>query len=200
MLTDPTSRRAFVAASGAVLGALWLSADPKDLQASFASADAARRAADNGGPLPDFEVFTPEQAADFEAIAAQIVPTDDLPGAREARVVYMVDHSLATWNSQQKGPTIFVLGAVNNVVTGRYPGVTHFAALENDQQIEIMRTISTAPYFGLVRFLTLMGLFGSPSYGGNKDKIGWQILGFEDRFVWEPPFGWYDAKANGGPN
>lgn len=43
-----------------------------------------------------WEFFTPEEAADFDAVSAQIVPTDETPGAREARVVRFADHALAT--------------------------------------------------------------------------------------------------------
>ena len=37
------------------------------------------------------------EAADIEAVAAQIIPTDDSPGAREAGVVYFIDRALATF-------------------------------------------------------------------------------------------------------
>ena len=39
----------------------------------------------------------PREAADVEAVAAQIIPTDDSPGAREAGVVYFIDRALATF-------------------------------------------------------------------------------------------------------
>jgi hypothetical protein len=48
----------------------------------------------------------------------------------------------------------------------------------------------------MIRFLTIAGTFANPSWGGNRDKIGWRLLGFEDRFVWQPPFGDYDPGAN----
>ena len=43
------------------------------------------------------EVLTAEQARQVEAIACQIIPTDDLPGAREAGVVYFIDRALKTF-------------------------------------------------------------------------------------------------------
>jgi hypothetical protein len=36
-----------------------------------------------------------------------------------------------------------------------------------------------------------------PKYGGNHDKAGWKLLGFEDRHVWQPPFGYYDKDYPG---
>jgi hypothetical protein len=38
----------------------------------------------------------------------------------------------------------------------------------------------------------MMGMFSNPSYGGNHQKSGWKMIGFEDRFAWSPPFGYYD--------
>ena len=51
-------------------------------------------------------------------------------------------------------------------------------------------------FFQTIRFFTIAGTFANPSWGGNRDRIGWQILGFEDRFTWQPPFGDYDTAAN----
>ena len=39
---------------------------------------------------------------------------------------------------------------------------------------------------------TAAGMFANPEYGGNRDKIGWKLLGFDDRFFWQQPFGYYD--------
>jgi hypothetical protein len=36
---------------------------------------------------------------------------------------------------------------------------------------------------------------GSPIYGGNRGKVGWAHIGFDDRMSFEPPFGYYDAEA-----
>jgi hypothetical protein len=30
-------------------------------------------------------------------------------------------------------------------------------------------------------------------HGGNHDKVGWQLLGYDDSLNHEPPFGYYDA-------
>jgi hypothetical protein len=38
-----------------------------------------------------------------------------------------------------------------------------------------------------------MGFFSNPQYGGNRDKMGWKLIGFEDAFVFQPPFGFYDG-------
>ncbi len=37
-----------------------------------------------------------------------------------------------------------------------------------------------------------MGFLANPSWGGNREGAGWKAIGFEDRHVFQPPFGYYD--------
>jgi gluconate 2-dehydrogenase gamma chain len=43
-----------------------------------------------------YEFLTAEQARLLDVITAHLIPTDDTPGAREAKVVRFIDHALAT--------------------------------------------------------------------------------------------------------
>jgi hypothetical protein len=56
----------------------------------------------------------------------------------------------------------------------------------------------TAGFFELLRTHTLYGFLGNPSYGGNRDRAGWKLIGFEDRMAYQPPFGYYDAHPDEG--
>ncbi|MCH8335403.1 MAG: hypothetical protein IIC61_05875, partial [Proteobacteria bacterium] len=39
------------------------------------------------------------------------------------------------------------------------------------------------------------GVFGMSSYGGNRDDIGWKLLGMDGPpHAWAYPFGYYDAQ------
>jgi hypothetical protein len=51
------------------------------------------------------------------------------------------------------------------------------------------------PFFKELRDATIAGMLASPEHGGNFEKIGWKMIGFDDRFVWTAPFGWYDRDA-----
>jgi gluconate 2-dehydrogenase gamma chain len=186
------SRRLFLAASGTALAAAWLAADPRALRASLAHAARARVT-----PEP-WQFFTPDEAADVDAIAAQIIPTDDLPGAREAGAVYFMDHGYATWATEQQGAFRIGLADLTERVQAYWPGTGRFAALSTARQIELLHRVEQTPFFQSLRFGTVAGTFANPSWGGNRDKSGWRILGFEDRFVWEPPFGDYDPKPGAG--
>ena len=189
MIDDALGRRDFLAASCTAIASAWLAAEPSQLRASLAHAARVLAA-------PAWEFLTPDQAADVDAIAAQIIPTDDLPGAREAGAVYFVDHSLATWAQGQRDPFTHGLDGLNREVGHRWPGTDRFASLSHERQIELLHAVEHTPFFQMIRFFTIAGTFANPSWGGNRDKSGWRILGFEDRFVWQPPFGDYDPGAN----
>ena len=35
-------------------------------------------------------------------------------------------------------------------------------------------------------------------HGGNQDKIGWKLIGYDDSLNFRPPFGYYDAQDPAG--
>jgi gluconate 2-dehydrogenase gamma chain len=53
-------------------------------------------------------------------------------------------------------------------------------------------------FFGAVHFLTMAGMFADPVHGGNRNRVGWKMIGFEPKAVHHPPFGYYDAEAMRG--
>ena len=36
----------------------------------------------------------------------------------------------------------------------------------------------------MLKWYAVAGFFGDPSDGGNKDQIGWKLIGFEDHFYY----------------
>jgi len=188
VLDDVIGRRAFLALSGTAFGSAWLAATPDALSASLRHARAA------AASPPPLETLTPDEAADLDAIAAQIIPTDDLPGAREVGAVHFIDHSLATWAADQRAAFSAGLRDLNREASLRWPGAGPFATLSPDRQIALLQAVAATPFFQAVRFATVAATFADPSWGGNHDKVGWRLLGFDDRFVWQPPFGDYDAR------
>ena len=193
MKNNDTSRRDFLRASGGALGAAWLGIQWSDLAAA---AEHAHEAA-AGRIDHEFKVLTPAQARDVEAIAAQIVPSGDTPGAREAGVVYFIDHVNAGIYSRNAPEFLAGLTAFQQEFAKRPPGPGQFADLEGPAQIAYLKSVEKTPFFGGMRFLTVAGLLALPSYGGNQDKLGWKMVGFVDQHVWSPPFGYYDKDYPG---
>jgi hypothetical protein len=79
-----------------------------------------------------------------------------------------------------------------------FPSVSMFSELTYDQQIRVLTDMEDTPFFNLVRTHTVTGFFASPVHGGNHDKIGWELVGYDDALEHEPPFGYYDARPYPG--
>jgi hypothetical protein len=182
------SRRQFIAATGVTAASIWLTAEARDVIAAGVHAAQAKH----------FEVLTDADAADIEAAAAQIVPSDGgTPGAREARVVYFMDKSLATFAKDQR--PMFEKGAkeLRTRAAKVQRGAKSFAALTSAQQITVLTAMEKDPksFFNALRYGTVAGMLANPEYGGNYNKAGWTMLGFSDQFSWSAPFGWYDRNV-----
>ncbi|HVW72868.1 MAG TPA: gluconate 2-dehydrogenase subunit 3 family protein [Rhizomicrobium sp.] len=171
------SRRNFLLKSFSASSAAWLAAN---WPAEVAAAEKAQG-------MGNFTYFSRPQAADIDAMAAQIYPTTDTPGAREAQVIYFIDTALVTFAQDKQA--IYTQGLAD--LSGRTGGKP-FAALPSDQQIALLTSIETTPFFKTVRDHTIMGMFASPQHGGNFHKIGWQQIGFDDSLNFRSPFGAYD--------
>ena len=129
-------------------------------------------------------------------MAAQIIPTDETPGAREAHVVYFMDQALATYAKQRREPVTKGLTELRSR-TAKMFRAKSFASLNSAQQITLLTALEKekSPFFEEIRAATIAGMFANPEYGGNTNKLGWKMIGFDDRFSWGPPFGWYDRDA-----
>ena len=185
---DDLSRRLLLQAIAATLGAAVLPTGWVDI----ASADVH-------APDQKLSLLSESEAADVEAVAAQIVPTDDTPGAREAGVILFIDRALATVLSHLAVDYRAQLADFQAAFRKQRPAADagSFAALASEQQIEYLKTVDRTPFFEATRLLTLLGMFTMPKYGGNRDGIGWQLIGFEVQHSFQPPFGFYDRDYPG---
>jgi gluconate 2-dehydrogenase gamma chain len=196
METEDLSRRALLQAIAAtIIGAAVPSGWADVAQAAQATHHAHAATQRPGHAALVF--LSAADAADVEAVAAQIIPTDDTPGAREAGVVYFIDRALATFLSQLATDYRAQLAAFQAACHAQHPGAASFASLASDQQIAYLKTVDRTPFFDSTRLLTLLGMFTLPAYGGNRDGVGWKLIGFEDEHMFQPPFGYYDRDYPG---
>jgi gluconate 2-dehydrogenase gamma chain len=186
---QPISRRLFMLKSCAGLSAAWLA---EHIVEVLAAQEHAHHAARTQAPSK-FEFFNPEQAAGVEAIAAQIIPSDDTPGAREARAIYFIDRALATFAADDRTSFVEGLKQLDKKSSKRFGKGKRFSDLNSEQQTKLLKDIEKTPFFELARTMTILGTFTNPEYGGNYDKIGWKLLGFEDQFFFKSPYGFYDS-------
>ncbi len=209
-MKDALSRRRFLQHSFTGVSATWVTTH---WPAVLAAADHAHAAARSATP-PKFEFFTPEQAAEIDAITARIIPTDETPGAREAGVVYFIDHGLKTFASGFQKNFNDGLPELQARAREMYPDVKKFSAATLEQQDEILRSLdqnSTAierpfhprpdaqDFFETLRSFTIHGFLIDPDSdkGGNRDGVGWKVIGHERAHTFQPPFGFYDKDYPG---
>lgn len=180
-------RRDFVFSLAATTSAAWLTTHLPELRAIAAYAGSV-------SPQQPYEFFTPDEAREFDAISAQIVPTDDTPGAREAHVVRFADRYLATVLTDAQPTFRNDFKVLADAVAERTSASRSFAALNDAEQIACLTTFEKAQptSYHDFRGLTMLGMFSDPIHGGNFNKVGWKLIGFEDRYSWQPPFGYYD--------
>ena len=190
MATGGKSRRAFLTESASGIGAAWLAAN---WQAIVEAQEFVRTAAASGQPQ-QFAFFTPEQAAEVEALTAEIIPSDGTPGAREAHVVAFIDRALVTFEKNQQPAYTQGLKDLEGQTKQLFPSATKFSALSSEQQIQVLTAMEKTPFFNLVRTHTITGFFASPVHGGNQGKVGWKLVNYDDSLNHKPPFGYYDAQ------
>ena len=190
MSTRESSRREFLVSSLSGLSAAWVAANYSGI---IAAQDYVLEAAQSGQPVK-FAFFSPDQATEVEAMAAQIIPTDSTPGAREAHVINFIDRALTTFEKDRQNDYVQGLKELEAQTAKTVPGATKFSALTSDQQIQVLTAMERTPFFNLVRTHTITGFFASPIHGGNYNKAGWKLVNYDDSLNFKPPFGYYDAQ------
>jgi gluconate 2-dehydrogenase gamma chain len=207
-MNNSLSRRRFLSHGISGLSSAWITAH---WPAVLAAADHAHRAAQSATP-PKFEFFSPEQAVEIDAMSARIIPTDGTPGAREAGVVYFIDRALTTFASGDQKTYKEGLPRLQARVRELFPAVERFSVATPEQQDEVLRSLDDhAPvparpfrprpaaqsFFETLRQHTIAGFLIDPDAGGNRDGVGWKVIGREREHVFQPPFGYYDKDYLG---
>jgi gluconate 2-dehydrogenase gamma chain len=209
MKTLNSKRREFLFQLGGVAGTAWIRAQWPSIVAAAQHAYQAVQSKQT----TKFEVFTPEQAREVQAIAARILPTDELPGATEAGVVYFIDHALKTFASSTRPIYEEGLAHAKEMTAEMFPDVEQFSLATPEQQDKILaaleaeaqpsngtrrNAVTVAPsFFQTIRVHTIFGFLVDPEGGGNRDYVGWKIIERDPAHSFAPPFGFYDKDYPG---
>jgi gluconate 2-dehydrogenase gamma chain len=140
-------------------------------------------------PALGFKVLTSHQATTLGAIADQLIPPDQDPGAREAGAVIYIDRVLA--GEQKAKRPLYAAGIAGIDETSRKMFGKGFIKLQFDQQTQVLRAVeqgkaegetwrksSSSEFFFMVWQHVLEGFYGPPEHGGNKDYVSWTMVGF----------------------
>ncbi|MDH4108348.1 MAG: gluconate 2-dehydrogenase subunit 3 family protein [Gammaproteobacteria bacterium] len=188
MTVESINRRDFVCASGTLAGSSLIRLGTPAIMAAAGAACSARDAGEA------FTTLGAAEARELDALSARILPTTDTPGAREAGVLYFMDKVLGGPLQWAHGMLGGALQEFQADVAAAYPGAERFSDLDEAEQDSYLETHDRNAFFELTRALTIMGFFAMSSYGGNRDNVGWKLIGFEGHGAWSPPFGYYDAE------
>lgn len=155
----------------------------------LATAWPACRTEEKDGSRKGFLAGLPPDALDSLTAAVERI----LPGATAAGAMIFIDYWLQqrTISNLQN---VFLKGGLvlNSAARSRFR--KKFDQCSGDQQDEVLKAMSAGaahPKFDSKGFLerlitfTLEGFLGEPKYGGNKDKVGWEYIGW-DPCWWSP--------------
>lgn len=147
--------------------------------------------------LPALMFFNEEEARTIEAVTGRIIPGDaSNPGAKEAGTVVYIDRALAGFYHHLQ--TFYREGIADLDRTTRSRFGRAFLDLNEGEQDEFLRTLDgkfehqsvlegalrddqpnrLTQFFAVVYEHTIQGTFGDPLYGGNRNAIGWKMVGF----------------------
>jgi len=127
------------------------------------------------------------EARTLEAIVARLIPSDARsPGALDAGAARYIDRALGDALAPSRSAYTAGLAALD--AHARRAAGKPFAELGAERQDALLRdleqnvaknfTPSASAFFELVLEHTLEGTFSDPHYGGNRDFIGWELLGY----------------------
>jgi gluconate 2-dehydrogenase gamma chain len=137
-----------------------------------------------------WQFLTDDEALLVGAVAEQIIPTDQDPGAKDAGAVYFIDLQLV--GPYKRFQEKYRTGLLSLQQTSQKMFGKPFEALAWDDQTKLLESLeagkapkelwqdpSAAEFFGLVRDHTMQGFYGSPRHGGNKNYCSYRMLGLE---------------------
>jgi gluconate 2-dehydrogenase gamma chain len=177
-------RRRFLTLSGSAIASGFL----------LAACKGARRAEPDAAPATDGPTtgpltLTPALRLTLGAATARILPSDEGAGAREADVVEYIARQL---EDQRIGRNrqLILRGLIEldaEADRRKHPAVPARSPAEQDDVLAACARgelkLGKLPADGFLRalvVLTLEGFLGDPSYGGNKDKVGWRSIDYPE--------------------
>jgi len=154
-------------------------------------------------PAPARILTVPERQS-LEAIVSRIIPAGaDGPGALESGCASYIESALEDAYRSLRGMYSAGLAALDSYAMSN--GGKSFAASGVTEQDKFLSDFEHntkvgdyhdgAAFFEMVRRHTLEGMFGDPSYGGNADFAGWEMIGYPGpRMYVGPQMQTMDAK------
>jgi gluconate 2-dehydrogenase gamma chain len=153
-----------------------------------AATAAAGGAVSCSGSKSSWRFFTAEEAATAAAIAECLIPTDEWPGAAWAGAAVYMDRQLHGHFRKHRGAYREGLAAIDEA--SRAACGRRFTEAGAEQQVRLLELVekgkAAAPrwpaaaqrqFFSLILSHTMQSYYGDPRHGGNRDQVGYRMLG-----------------------
>jgi gluconate 2-dehydrogenase gamma chain len=140
--------------------------------------------------LARWRFLTEDEALLVDAIAEQIIPADQDPGAHDAGVVFFIDRQLSSAYARHQVDYREGLRGVNQASMAQLG--RSFVDLDWESQTlvlqkleagqaqgEVWKQRSSSEFFRLLRNHSLQGFYGSPRHGGNRNYLSYKMLGID---------------------
>lgn len=130
----------------------------------------------------------------LDAVAARILPSDDGPGAREAKVGRFIERQLQG-DLRELRPAFDQLARLLDVWSRRTFHASFVALAPADQDAVLQelargqipaRGLPQEALFRALHTLVLEGFLSDPVHGGNDGQIGWRAVGFPEPHLRKP--------------
>ncbi len=148
--------------------------------AAIAEAQQHAHLATQAKAQPKLQSLSDEEATELAALASLIIPSGSTPGAREAGVVYFIDAALASFDRDKREAYRRGLSMARTRREELFPDSTSIAGLKPGDQLRLAAAIEHTEFFEVLRVHTVMAFLGRPEYGGNRDQVGWALIGFAE--------------------
>jgi gluconate 2-dehydrogenase gamma chain len=195
-MTDLSRRRLFQAAGAAGITATL----------PISQAEAQQRPASAA-----YVFFNPAEAAFIEAAVSRLIPKDETgPGALEAGVPDYIDKQLGgAWGTGERlyrggpwrpgapsqgyqlpfTPAELFRNAMRAINQAK-PGFAKLAPKEQDAYLDSLQKgkddlggVPSNVFFESLLEETIEGFFSDPAYGGNRNMVGWKMIGFPGAYA-----------------
>lgn len=135
------------------------------------------------------KTFTPHELATVKALMSRLIPADGKTGgAVEACAYIYLDQALGTYHARHVDTYRSGLQELDRLAQQeRAAGFAALAPANMDEFITRMEKGALLggkfpdggiAFFNLLRKHTLEGFLSDPMYGGNRDFLGWQVIGY----------------------
>jgi gluconate 2-dehydrogenase gamma chain len=127
----------------------------------------------------------PELADTLGAVLARLIPTDDVgPGAVEAGVLQFLDSELSGALRGRRPLYAAALADLDRLADTLHG--SRFAELPDNVQDDVLRAVESRSegtealqgWFPVVLDDCLDGFLSDPVHGGNRDSVGWKLVGY----------------------